>query len=120
MTGLLYCADCGGKMYVHRFNNGKRISQYTCSKYSKIPVGTLCKTQHRINESVVLELVKDLLKAIAEYAKHERAEFVRVVQEHSPASRQQRSRNSGHALQPQSREYPSWKSCSAKSMRTTS
>ena len=67
--------------YVHRFNNGKRISQYTCSKYSKIPVGTLCKTQHRINESVVLELVKDLLKAIAEYAKHERAEFVRVVQE---------------------------------------
>ena len=81
LTGLLYCADCGGKMYVHRFNNGKRISQYTCSKYSKIPVGTLCKTQHRINESVVLELVKDLLKAIAEYAKHERAEFVRVVQE---------------------------------------
>ena len=69
------------KAYVHRFNNGKRISQYTCSKYSKIPVGTLCKTQHRINESVVLELVKDLLKAIAEYAKHERAEFVRVVQE---------------------------------------
>ncbi len=81
LTGLLYCADCGGKMYVHRFNNGKRISQYTCSKYSKIPVETLCKTQHRINESVVLELVKDLLKAIAEYAKHERAEFVRVVQE---------------------------------------
>ena len=81
LTGLLYCADCGGKMYVHRFNNGKRISQYTCSKYSEIPVGTLCKTQHRINESVVLELVKDLLKAIAEYAKHERAEFVRVVQE---------------------------------------
>ena len=81
LTGLLYCADCGSKMYVHRFNNGKRISQYTCSKYSKIPVGTLCKTQHRINESVVLELVKDLLKAIAEYAKHERAEFVRVVQE---------------------------------------
>ena len=30
LTGLLYCADCGGKMYVHRTNNGKRISQYTC------------------------------------------------------------------------------------------
>ena len=81
LTGLLYCADCGGKMYVHRTNNGKRISQYTCSQYTKVPCGTLCKTQHRINEDVVLSLVSEMLKAIAEYAKHDRAEFVRVVQE---------------------------------------
>ena len=81
LTGLLYCADCGGKMYVHRTNNGKRISQYTCSQYSKVPCGTLCKTQHRINEDVVLSLVSEMLKAIAEYAKHDRTEFVRVVQE---------------------------------------
>ena len=80
-TGLMYCADCGAKMYVHRVNNGKRVSQYTCSAYSKIPCGTLCNTQHRINENVVLELVSDLLKAIAEYAKHDRDEFIRVVQE---------------------------------------
>lgn len=81
LTGLLYCADCGGKMYVHRTNNGKRISQYTCSQYTKVPCGTLCKTQHRINEDVVLSLVSEMLKAIAEYAKLDRAEFVRVVQE---------------------------------------
>ena len=81
LTGLLYCADCGGKMYVHRTNNGKRISQYTCSQYTKVPCGTLCKTQHRINEDVVLSLVSDMLRAIAEYARHDRAEFVRVVQE---------------------------------------
>ena len=81
LTGLLYCADCGGKMYVHRTNNGKRISQYTCSQYTKVPCGTFCKTQHRINEDVVLSLVSEMLKAIAEYAKHDRAEFVRVVQE---------------------------------------
>ena len=81
LTGLLYCADCGGKMYVHRTNNGKRISQYTCSQYTKVPCGTLCKTQHRINEDVVLSLVSEMLKAIAEDAKHDRAEFVRVVQE---------------------------------------
>ena len=81
LTGLLYCADCGGKMYVHRTNNGKRISQYTCSQYSKVPVGKLCTTQHRINEDVVLSLISDMLKAIAEYAKHDRAEFIQVVQE---------------------------------------
>ena len=64
-----------------RKSNGKRISQYTCSQYSKVPVGKLCTTQHRINEDVVLSLVSEMLKAIAEYAKHDRAEFVRVVQE---------------------------------------
>ena len=81
LTGLMFCADCGGKMYVHRINNGKRISQYTCSQYSKIPVGTLCRTQHRITESVVLTLVADMLRAIAAYAQHDRAEFVKAIQE---------------------------------------
>ena len=81
LTGLMYCADCGGKMYVHRINNGKRIPQYTCSQYTKVPCGTLCKTQHRINESVVLSLISEMLKAIAEYAKLDREEFVRMVRE---------------------------------------
>ena len=81
LTGLLYCADCGGKMYVHRTNNGKRISQYTCGQYSKTPVGVLCPTQHRINESVVLDLISGMLQAIADYAKSDRAVFIREVQE---------------------------------------
>ena len=81
LTGLLYCADCGGKMYVHRTNNGKRISQYTCSNYTKVPCGTLCLTQHRINESAVLTLVSDTLRAIAEYSRNDRTEFIHTVQE---------------------------------------
>ena len=44
-------------------------------RYSKVPVGKLCTTQHRINEDVVLSLVSEMLKAIAEYAKHDRAEL---------------------------------------------
>ena len=81
LTGLLYCADCGGKMYVHRTNNGKQISQYTCSNYTKVPCGTLCLTQHRINESAVLTLVSDTLRAIAEYSRNDRTEFIHTVQE---------------------------------------
>ena len=81
LTGLLYCADCGGKMYVHRTNNGKRVSQYTCSNYTKVPCGTLCPTQHRINESAVLTLVSDTLRAIAEYSRNDRTEFIHTVQE---------------------------------------
>ena len=81
LTGLMYCADCGGKMYVHRSNNGKRVHQYTCAQYGKVPIGTLCPTQHRINESVVLDLISGMLRAIADYAKSDRAAFVREVQE---------------------------------------
>ncbi len=76
---LMYCTDCGSKMYVHRVNNGKRVPQYTCSAYSKVPVGTLCQTQHRINADVVMELIKELLKAIAEYSQLNREEFLETV-----------------------------------------
>jgi DNA invertase Pin-like site-specific DNA recombinase len=81
LTGLMYCADCGGKMYVHRTNNGKRIAQYTCSQYSKVPVGVLCSTQHRINAEVVLTLIADMLRAIAEYSRNDRAAFIKTVQD---------------------------------------
>ena len=81
LTGLLRCADCGGKMYVQRVNNGKRVPYYTCAQYGKVPVGTFCSSAHRIRESVVLDLVSDILRAIADYAKENRSEFVRTVQE---------------------------------------
>ena len=63
---------------VKQYKKYKLASGVVCSK---VPCGTLCKTQHRINEDVVLSLVSEMLKSIAEYAKHDRAEFVRVVQE---------------------------------------
>ena len=81
LTGLMYCADCGGKMYVHRTYNGKRVPQYTCGQYGKYPIGSLCPTQHRIKAEAVLTLITDMLRAIAEYSRNDRAEFIRTVQE---------------------------------------
>lgn len=80
LTGLMYCADCGAKMYVHRTYNGKRMPQYTCSAYTKVPVGTLCSTQHRISEDVVTELIADMLREIFRYAKYDKAEFITTIQ----------------------------------------
>ena len=81
LTGLMYCADCGGKMYVHRTYNGKRVPQYTCGQYGKYPIGSLCPTQHRIKAEAVLTLIADMLRAIAEYSRNDRAEFIRTIQE---------------------------------------
>ncbi len=81
LTGLMYCADCGGKMYVHRTYNGKRVPQYTCGQYGKYPIGSLCPTQHRIKAEDVLTLIADMLRTIAEYSRNDRAEFIRTVQE---------------------------------------
>ena len=81
LSGLLYCADCGSKMYVHRTNNGKRISQFTCAAYSKIPVGQLCKTQHRINADVVMKLISETLREIVTFSEQDEAGFRKVVQD---------------------------------------
>ena len=42
---------------------------------------SLCPTQHRINESAVLTLVSDTLRASAEYSRNDRTEFIHTVQE---------------------------------------
>jgi len=64
LTGLMYCADCGSKMYVHRTNNYKNIPYYVCSNYKKVPCGTLCPSAHRIKAEVVLNLIQETLKDI--------------------------------------------------------
>ena len=81
LGGLLFCADCGGKMYVHRVNNGKRIPQFTCSEYGKTPVGTRCPTQHRINADVVLTLIRETLREIVRCSMEDEAAFERMVRE---------------------------------------
>ena len=44
-------------------------------------IGSLCPTQHRIKAEAVLTLIADMLRAIAEYSKNDRSEFIRTVQE---------------------------------------
>ncbi|WP_155225901.1 zinc ribbon domain-containing protein [Turicibacter sanguinis] len=79
LSRLLFCADCGGKLYVHRTNNGKRIAQFTCDQYSKTPVGTRRKTQHRVNADVVMTLIKETLKEIVKFSQEDEEEFLRTV-----------------------------------------
>ena len=80
LTGLMYCADCGSKMYVHRTSNYKNIPYYTCSAYTKVPCGTLCPSAHRIKAEAVLNLIQETLKDLKKYLDEDNEAFIRSIQ----------------------------------------
>ena len=72
-SGLLYCADCGGKMYLCRATHFKpEQAYYICSTYRKDR--SLCTT-HTIRNVILHELVlKNLCEAIQYVREHEAIE----------------------------------------------
>ena len=84
-SGLLFCADCGSKLY---FARGKTISpeQYNffCSKYRK-HVGEDTCTMHQIREVVLDEIVLEELRRTTYYARAHTAEFVEFINQKSSA-----------------------------------
>ncbi len=80
LTGMMYCADCGAKLYNERghVRNGKWKDIYTCANSRKHPKSC---TGHRINTATVNALVLDTLRAISEHAQSNEAEFTRRVNE---------------------------------------
>ena len=94
LTGLMFCADCGAKMYNHRGSagqardwqgrpNGKRRpdrDEYNCSTYnnSRASFSTVC-SQHFIRTAVVRELVLEAIRSASTYAIKNEAEFIQKV-----------------------------------------
>lgn len=93
-TGLLYCADCGAKMYNHRGGagrarnwkgklNGKRrpdCDEYNCSTYnlSRQSYDKQC-SQHYIRTEVVRKLVLETIKAVSDYVITNEEEFINRI-----------------------------------------
>ena len=78
-SGLLYCAECGGKMYQCRATNFAENQKYfICSTYRK---GKDLCTTHSIKNVVLHEIVlRNLREAIAYVSEHE-AEFAQEAAE---------------------------------------
>lgn len=64
LTGLMHCADCGSKMYIHRISNGKNIPHFLCSSYCNPKLKARCGSSHRIKEESVLLYIEETLKRI--------------------------------------------------------
>jgi DNA invertase Pin-like site-specific DNA recombinase len=79
LTGLVYCGDCGGRLYNHR--GGSKYDShdsYACCKYTKYP--PKC-TMHYIKTSTLETLSLEAIRAVSAFVKENEEEFVRQVQE---------------------------------------
>jgi hypothetical protein len=83
LTGLVYCGDCGSRMYNHR---GKLAymypsqDSYACNQYSQYPPKCTC---HHISTANLRTITLDAIRAVSGYVKDNEAEFIRLVREES-------------------------------------
>jgi len=107
LTGLVFCADCGAKLYNHRipyqttFVNKKGYTcthcprdVYVCSTYSLTGrrFNRQCSS-HSIRTAVLRELVLDAIKKVSGFAKSNEAEFIRQVREVSTVRQMETARS---------------------------
>jgi len=79
LTGVLYCADCGHKMYNKlgkADSTHKPHDEYVCSSYRHY--SRSC-TYHYIRSSVIENLILDAIRRVSGYVKNNEAEFVERV-----------------------------------------
>ena len=73
-SGLLYCADCGGKMTIRRRKEDRRKDAFICSTYRK-KKKNLC-TEHAIKVSALDQIVLQDIRKVCAYIKQYEQEFV--------------------------------------------
>lgn len=80
-SGLLYCAECGGKMYQCRATNFTEEQKYfICSTYRK---GKELCTTHSIRNVILHEIVLRNLREAIQYVTQHEAEFIQEAADHS-------------------------------------
>lgn len=84
-SGLLYCADCGSKLYFVRGTTIKpEAYNFICSRYRKHMGEELCTT-HTIREKALDEIVLEEIRSVTYYARANTAQFVSFIQQKSSA-----------------------------------
>ena len=83
LTGVLYCADCGAKMYHKQGNTGRPNQphhEYVCSSYRHYSRSCTC---HYIRVSVVENLILETIRRVSKYARDNEADFMKRVRKES-------------------------------------
>ena len=75
---LLYCADCGKKLWYHTNTNNSNIHYFSCSNYVKDYRDT-CPTRHYIRVEGVEQVVIRELARLAAYLEEDEEAFVELL-----------------------------------------
>jgi len=81
LTGILYCADCGYKMYHKQGATGrvnKPHNEYVCTSYRHYARECTC---HYIRAEAVENLILETIRRTSQYARDNEAEFMKRVRE---------------------------------------
>jgi site-specific DNA recombinase len=77
LSGMMFCADCGNKLYQVRGRGWKHEKEYfVCATYRKIKGGC---SSHQIRNAVVEELLLDGIRRVTAFARDCEDEFVEMV-----------------------------------------
>lgn len=87
LSGMVYCADCGKRMYLCRCTTMKQAEYFNCSTYRK-KKKNLC-TSHQITVKAVETLLLDDLKRTLRFAQSQKEEFLRMLEENSEVKTKQ-------------------------------
>ena len=83
MTGILYCADCGEKMYHKKGSSGRENQphhEYVCSSYRHYSRSCTC---HYIRVPVIENIILNAIRRVSGYVRENETEFIGRVRETS-------------------------------------
>lgn len=116
-SGLLYCADCGEKLYYGATNNGKREGAFfDCSLHWKHK--DKCGT-HFIRESVLEHMVLRRIQLVMGYILRYRQHFILVMENQLQLESAEKLQSSRKQLERNERRIMELKGCSSRFTRIT-
>ena len=79
-SDMLYCADCGSKLWFHTNTKNPNIHFFSCSNYVNDYRGT-CQTRHYVRADAIEEVVTYELQRLADYLKYDQEGFAELLAE---------------------------------------
>lgn len=83
LSGMLFCADCGKKMYLCRCATNKQAEYFNCSSYRKQRKRTC--TSHQITAHAAMALIKNDIQYTIKFATENKEEFMSILKERAKA-----------------------------------